>query len=68
LIQLGKPKPPLDGVDLIGSDDHPYEYAELVPDRLWHVRYHYMLDPDLIALLQDILGINLTDSSILDTI
>lgn len=57
-IAGSKPKPPLDGVDLVGEEYNPYEeIKELVPNKLWRVRYKYLRDAKLEASMKDTFGI-----------
>jgi len=66
-IAGSKPKPPLDGVDIVGEEYNPYEeIKELVPNKLWRVRYKYLRDAKLESSMMDIFGIDFYDPVLLD--
>lgn len=66
LVKVQAPKPPLDGVDLIGPEYNPYSVRVLEPNTIWRVRYKYVRDPALTAALKDMFGIDLCDKSVLN--
>ena len=68
IIKMQAPKPPLDGIDLIGPDYNPYTIKELEPNKIWRVRYRYICDPALTAALKDMCGIDLCDKSAVEKI
>jgi hypothetical protein len=66
-IKVANPKPPTDGVDLVGGDYDPYEEKkELVSDKVWRVRYRYVQDPGFIPGIKMFMGIDLLDPSMID--
>lgn len=62
-LKMAAPKPPLDGIDLLGSDYNPYDIHELEPNKLWRVRYRFMNDPALEGAMKVIFGVDLFDKS-----
>ena len=59
-IKGSKPTPPRDAIDVLGVDDasapNPYETAEIVPGKIYRVRYSFLSDPKLAKMMKPHLG------------
>ena len=66
-IKGSKPTPPKDAIDVLGEDDasaapNPYETAEIVPGKIYRVRYSFLSDPKLAKMMKTLTGIDGEDS------
>lgn len=68
-IKAAAPKPPLDGIDLLGPEYNPFEeLRELVENKIWRVRYKFIRDPMILVAMKDIFGVDLNDPMILEKV
>lgn len=72
ILKGANPKPPLDGVDVLGGQDYnPYTETvghEIIPNKLWRVRYRFAESFELADVMKALFGVDLEDPSILDNV
>ena len=65
-IKGSKPTPPKDAIDVLGEDNksapNPYETAEIVPGKIYRVRYSFLSDPKMGKMMKTLTGIDGEDS------
>lgn len=53
LVKLAKPSPPKDSIDILGTNEvDPYEKREILPGKIWGVKYTFLSDPGLGKFLE----------------
>lgn len=53
LVKSSKPNPPKDSIDVLGTDEvDPYEKREILPGKIWGVKYKCLVDPSLAKFME----------------
>ncbi|KAL3786737.1 hypothetical protein HJC23_005300 [Cyclotella cryptica] len=53
LVKLAKPSPPKDSIDILGTKEvDPYKKREILPGKIWGVKYTCITDPELGKFLE----------------
>lgn len=65
-VKGSKPAPPKDAFDVLGEDDtsapNPYETAEIIPGKIYRVRYSFLANPKMAKVMKTLAGIDGEDS------
>ena len=68
-IKSSKPTAPKDAVDVLGEEDesapNPYETAEIIPGKIYRVRYSFLSDPKMGKVMKALTGIDGEDSEVI---
>jgi len=67
-VKAGKPTPPSDAADVLGPEHAAsvYETTELVPDKLWRVRFFSVAQRDMLDAFKNLFGDDFLDPAAID--
>jgi len=66
MVKGGKPALPRDSIDVLGQDSNvdPYEKSEVLPGKIWSVRYSFLISPEFKKAMGSLFGNSNKDAAI----